>query len=310
MFRILMNEAPNDMAGSAGHGGTGVPNVADGAGANPVGAEGQAVGGSPDGAAGGGEASKSWLESLPDDIKADPSLQNFKDPISLAKSWVNAQKLIGADKVVIPGKDATEEDWANFYNKIGRPESPDKYEIKAPEGYKLDENLAKGLKDVAHKSGMNSKQVNELVSWWASQEKDMVEAAETAKQKALIDSLNSYKGELGGEEKFKATVDKARVAVKTLADEGFKKFLVDTQLGSQPEAIKFFAKLADMMGEDKIRDGSGVPFGGSEDPVALRQQIDSIESKLFSDMNNPSKDTWLQQRDSLYKRLAIAQGQA
>ena len=45
--------------------------------------------------------------------------------------------MIGADKVAIPGKYATDEDWSEVYNKLGRPETADLYnlEVNLPEGH-------------------------------------------------------------------------------------------------------------------------------------------------------------------------------
>jgi hypothetical protein len=48
-----------------------------------------------------------FLDSLPEDLRMEPSLRNFTDPASLAKSYVHAQRMIGADKIPLPGKTAT-----------------------------------------------------------------------------------------------------------------------------------------------------------------------------------------------------------
>ncbi len=50
--------------------------------------------------AGGAEAAPvGFLDSLPEDLRGEPSLRTFTDPASLAKSYVNAQRMIGADKI-------------------------------------------------------------------------------------------------------------------------------------------------------------------------------------------------------------------
>ena len=43
------------------------------------------------------------------------------------KSYLSAQKLVGANKVAIPNKMATDEDWDEVYKKLGRPDKPDDY---------------------------------------------------------------------------------------------------------------------------------------------------------------------------------------
>ncbi len=308
---LRMEEANAGAPANAGGGeGIGAPaNIGDappaatGASGSAIPGTAQPAAGSGGGAAGdGGGNAKSWLESLPEDIRKDPSLQLFKGPEALAKSWVSAQKMIGADKVVIPGEKATEEEIAAFHTKLGRPESADKYEFKLPEGVTLDESMAKSVKEVAFKAGLNPKQLQSLVEWDAQNKIEQAKAAGTAHQTELRGLLDAYKQTLGGDEKFNATVDKARTAVRALAPDEFKAFLRDSGVGSRPEAIAFFAKLADMMGEDKIRDGTGVPFK-NEDPHALQKEIEDLEGKMYKDLNSPNMASWVETRSRLYERL-------
>ena len=51
-----------------------------------------------------------WKESLSEELRSDKSLENIKDIEGLAKSYVHAQKLVGADKIPVPNKFATEKD--------------------------------------------------------------------------------------------------------------------------------------------------------------------------------------------------------
>ena len=50
-----------------------------------------------------------WKASLSDEIRNEKSLENISDIESLAKGYVHAQKLVGADKIPVPNKFATEE---------------------------------------------------------------------------------------------------------------------------------------------------------------------------------------------------------
>ena len=49
----------------------------------------------------------------------------------LAKSYINATQMIGKDKVAVPNKNSTEDQWNEVYDKLGRPESADKYSLNA-----------------------------------------------------------------------------------------------------------------------------------------------------------------------------------
>ena len=91
-----------------------------------------------------------WMDQagLSEDMKGHPTIQKFQDVASLAQSYLEAQKLIGADKIVKPGKDATPEQMAEFYNALGRPENVDGYgfaEWSPPDGLPWDADLATRL---------------------------------------------------------------------------------------------------------------------------------------------------------------------
>ena len=73
------------------------------------------------------EAEANWKDALPEDVKQDPSMQAIQTVDNLAKSYVNAQKMIGADKIIVPNKYAEENEWKDVFTKLGLPESPDKY---------------------------------------------------------------------------------------------------------------------------------------------------------------------------------------
>ena len=83
----------------------------------------------------------SWKESISEVYRNDPSIEKFTEIDALAKSYINATKMIGQDKLVIPTNNSTEEHWDEVYTKLGRPESADKYSLDAKsEVVNLDEN--------------------------------------------------------------------------------------------------------------------------------------------------------------------------
>jgi hypothetical protein len=232
----------------------------------------------------------------------------FKEPSALAKSWVSAQKMMGAEKVVIPNDKSTEEDWNVFFNKIGRPESADKYEIKPPEGMQLDEAVTKPFKELAHKLGLSAKQVAGLSDWNFGAVKAAAEAKQSAQINELRDSLDTYAKNLGGEEKFKARVDTAKAAMRVLAKPELQEYLKKSGAGSHPAMIEHFAELAGMMDEGKIRDGTGIKLQG-EDPAVIQASLDALQEKMFSNLNSPDRLNWAEQAVRLRERLAAARQQ-
>ena len=55
----------------------------------------------------------------------------FTEIDALAKSYINATRMIGQDKVAVPNENSTDDQWNEVYSKLGRPESADKYKLDA-----------------------------------------------------------------------------------------------------------------------------------------------------------------------------------
>ena len=107
-----------------------------------------------------------WKDGLPDDLKTEKALESIQDIPGLAKSYIHAQKMIGSDKIPVPNKYATDEDWQAVYNKLGRPETPDAYEFNLKDNSNIDENALKGFKETAHKNGLLPKQAEAIMNFY------------------------------------------------------------------------------------------------------------------------------------------------
>ena len=74
-----------------------------------------------------------FKELIPEEYKDEKALQNFSNMNDFVKSYFNAQSLVGANKVAIPNKMATDEDWEEVYKKLGRPDKPEDYKYSFKE---------------------------------------------------------------------------------------------------------------------------------------------------------------------------------
>ena len=146
-----------------------------------------------------GQASVDWKASIPEEIRGHKSLETIQDLPSLAKSYVNAQSMIGADKIALPGKSSTPEQWGEIYSKLGRPEAADKYELSnnLPEGQELDPTLMGGFTNTAHAAGLSTKQAQSLLDWYNNVLVDssaQTTAAEQAQLEQRTNELKQYYG--------------------------------------------------------------------------------------------------------------------
>jgi hypothetical protein len=65
---------------------------------------------------------KSWKEAISEEFRADPNIAKFTEIDALAKSYINATRMIGQDKVAVPNENSTEDQWQEVYGKLGRRE--------------------------------------------------------------------------------------------------------------------------------------------------------------------------------------------
>ena len=94
--------------------------------------------------------------------------KGWKGPADALLSYQNLEKVFGADKagrtILAPKSDDDADGWNAIYNRLGRPESPDKYELPVPEGD--DGSFAQSVAPVLHELGLTAKQARGLAEWW------------------------------------------------------------------------------------------------------------------------------------------------
>lgn len=238
-----------------------------------------------------------WRDSLPADLKDHPSLASFTDIGNLAKSYVNAQSMIGKKGVIPPTDKSSDEEWDNFYKQIGRPEA-DKYEFDTPKEANAD--TIKAFKAVAHKAGLLPKQAKALVEWFGGFEKEA--SGKLSEQKALEQkaSLENLKKEWGtGYDK---EITAAKLAVKEVGGEEFAQYLEKTGLGNDAGMIKAMAKFGKLLGEDKIRGANTGRMGVT--PEEAKAKIAELTSDpAYADSRHGRHQVLVNQVSELYKQL-------
>jgi hypothetical protein len=48
------------------------------------------------------QTAKSWKETISEEFRNDPNISKFTEIDALAKSYINATRMIGSDKVIVP----------------------------------------------------------------------------------------------------------------------------------------------------------------------------------------------------------------
>lgn len=236
-------------------------------------------GGTPGGGGNDGGNSNAFLSQLPEEYRTNPSLQSFKDLPSLVKSYVHAQSMVGADKVVIPKADAKPEDWGQVYDKLGRPKVPDEYNLtdieNLPEAYKK-EGDNKAFKAYAHSLGLNNTQANNLYQFLQNIAVEHLTTTEQNNKQALEAATETAKKEWG--KNFDVEVARAKAAVKQFGGDEFAKYIDESGLGNDPRFLKFAHNVAKAMSEDSAFFGRAANQGFASGPEHAKAEIAKLQT--------------------------------
>lgn len=220
-------------------------------------------------AGGGGGGEVSWHASLPEALRAEPSLAQIKGkdfaeavPV-LAQNYVSAQRMIGADKILKPQKHWGEKEWGEFYGAVGRPEKPDGYkfsEFKLEEGLVLDDAKLAKAREHFHKLGFTPAQADGVLQYYVGSLNEATKSEREGSAQSRTAAEAKLKQELGGDEQYRVAVDMANSVVTRFGDEELIGFLKATPaIANHPSMVKFLHKVAGLLSEDKARGPGGGP---------------------------------------------------
>ena len=193
---------------------------------------------------------------IPEAYKEEKSLHNFSSMDDFVKSYLHSQKLVGADKIAIPNKYSTDEDWKKVYKQLGTPETGEGYKYKLPEDHKIEDDTLKNFSNEAVKLGLLPNQANGVMNYYNEIIKqglsDQAAQQKTAQDEAVVELRKE----------FGASYQKEIQSAKNLVHATLGKEFIDnsllqdgTRLGDNPTVIKAFAKLANKLSEDDIVKG-------------------------------------------------------
>jgi len=206
-----------------------------------------------------------FKDLIPENFREEKSLNNFNNMEDFVKSYLHAQKLVGADKIPVPNKHATDEDWNEVFKRLGAPDTPDgyKYNFKDQE---VDENSVKAFNETAHRLGLLPKQAEGLIKFYNELNQNQSQSLEEQAAQAQMVTEAELKKEFGPQ--YAKRLDQAKkLAVNSLGED----FLNDTilkdgsRLGDNLKVIKAFSELADKLSEDPIIQGDGSQYMTAKD---------------------------------------------
>lgn len=171
--------------------------------------------------------------------------------MAAASEAFNAQQ----NAVVKPGDGATQEQWDEYWKAVGRPDSPDGYELAPPEGAEVDQELAKEFRQKAHEAGLNSEQAKELFDWYFSTATQRQQLGEQYRQQQKQELETRLKDEWGAD--YDKNVETIKRAAKRFGDESFAEYVGSSGLGNDYSFVKFMKRVGDAIAGDNLVRGDG-----------------------------------------------------
>ena len=242
---------------------------------------------------------QSFVDTLPEDIRAESSLQNFTDAGQLAKSYIHAQRMVGADKMPVPTNNFTDDDWKETFTKLGVPVSPEKYDVN----YNLQEGAndqpVKDFISHAHTLGLLPKQLQGVLDYYGNLEQTSLDNAQKDQELNRVNNETSLRKEFG------LAYDKKL----NQANDVFKNFFAEelaevklqdgTSIGNHPGFIKALATMSEKFSEDTISAGQE-SAGGLLTPQEAQKEVSKI-------MGDPKHPYWIKEHpnhDAAVKEVA------
>lgn len=226
-----------------------------------------------------------WKAGLVDELKNDPSIAQIKDINSMVKSFIHAQRMIGANKVVVPGAKASPDEWDAFYRAVGRPDTPEGYNLDGPKDEKAAGYEAyKQFRDTAHKAGLTNTQAASVLDFLTNlgeSEYARVEASMKEQRELAAAELRKEWG---------LAYDKNKAIANRLVkafggDEKSQQALADAMNGN-PQMVKFCAAIGSKLLEDNLLGEVG--GSGALSPAEAKAQVDAIMRDKFHPYHNAS----------------------
>jgi hypothetical protein len=184
-----------------------------------------------------------WFSKLSPEDRAWAESKGWKadtDPFAILHSYQNLEKVFGADKagrtVMLP-KDANDKAAIDaIYDKLGRPKSPDGYQIDLPNG--ADPGFANAARGWFHKAGLTADQAKAVTESYKALELDAVQRVQTEHAQ----QVEGLQKEWGAQ--FDRKVEVAKAALKAAGITEAQTKAVESALGpaTAAKAFEFFGR--------------------------------------------------------------------
>jgi hypothetical protein len=233
--------------------------------------------------------------------------KGWKSPADVIKSYKGVEKLVGRDPESLlslpkPGDTAG---WEALYSRLGRPESPDKYDLKiGAEGLTVDEGFQKQVAGMLHKAGVSTEQAKVIAGEYNTFLKAQNEQAAKDYELNVTTDKQALLKEWGGG--FERKMNAAQAGVAAL---GFDNTIVNAIEGAigYGATMRLFAGLGEKLtGDHRFVGPDGAPkFSGAMTAPEAAAEIEKLKGdkdfqSTLHDKQHPNYKTNLKKWQDLF----------
>ena len=239
---------------------------------------------------------------IPEEYREEKSLQNFNKMDDFVKSYLHSQKLVGLDKIAVPNKHATDEDWKEVYKKLGSPETAEAYKYSLPEDHQVPEDTLKSFSEEAVKLGLLPNQAdgimkyyNEVINQGLNDQNIKAEEARKISEQELRQEFGpTFDNRITGAKNLATATLGADFLNNTMLADGSK-------LGDNIQIVKAFANLSEKLSEDDIVKGDTPDYMTTNE---ITKQIASLQQKgsAYWDKKHPAHAIAVEEVASLIRK--------
>jgi len=256
------------------------------------------------------EANLEWANKLPDNIRGSKLVLDAKTEENFWKRIQDQQQYLG-NSIQIPSSEASKEQWEEFaqkiktrvpsllsvptgdsddayfemFNKLGRPDAHDKYDVKGIENLIIPDGELNALKQTAHESGLTQRQFMKLANKLNKSHAENMATAGTniaAEQKAL-------RTEWG-----EATDTRLEAVANFMQDSGAPEHAIAAfKAGRLPaQQVKWIYQMAARMGEgNPLASAGSQASGDSSKGVLTPYEANMRLEEIYANRDHPYHHT-------------------
>lgn len=187
-------------------------------------------------------------EGAPENVQALMETKKWTNVGQVIDAYSELEKFKGAGEHLLIPEAEDVKGWDNIFNRMGRPETHDKYEFTNETDIELSDELVGQFKEFAHGLGLSQKQFKDVIQFEMDAAKSQMESYAALEEKGKEENLSALRAKYG-ESAVVGKISDARSVAEKL---GIYQILEQKGLASDVSIIDMLINISTKTAEDTI----------------------------------------------------------